>query len=342
MSLYDVLFDRVLRHFDTELAHSLGAIVVRAAGAARPGVRADPILRTRALGREFPTPFGIAAGFDKNATMLLGLGALGFGHVEVGTVTPKAQPGNPKPRLVRLVDDRALINRMGFNNEGIEAMADRLRAARSDGRRPVVGVNIGKNKSTPLESAADDYRAAALELAPHADYIAVNVSSPNTPGLRGLQDEAQLEPILSGVVEAAAGVPVLVKISPDLDDDQIVGIAQLVTRLGLAGVIATNTTISREGLKTDPETVAAAGGGGLSGPLLAARSMEVLRLLRQTLPEDATVVSVGGVVTAHDVLARLDAGADLVQGYTSFVYEGPGWARAVNRDLATLMRSRSV
>ena len=340
MRLYDVLFDRVLRHLDTELAHSLGAAVVRAAGAARPGVRTDPILRTRALGREFPTPFGVAAGFDKNATMLLGLGALGFGHVEVGTVTPKAQPGNPKPRLARLVEDRALINRMGFNNEGIEAMADRLRTARADGRRPVIGVNIGKNKTTPLEAAADDYRAAAEALAPLADYLAINVSSPNTPGLRGLQDEQQLEPILSAVLQEAGEVPVLVKIAPDLDDEQIGGIAQLVTRLGLAGVVAANTTVSREGLVTDAETVAAAGDGGLSGPLLAPRSLEVLRLLRQTLPATSAVISVGGVVTAHDVLERLDAGADLVQGYTSFIYEGPGWARTVNRELAALLRQR--
>lgn len=342
MKLYDALFAGILQHLDTELAHTLGAVVVRAAGAVRPGVRADPILRTTALGREFPTPFGVAAGFDKNATMLLGLGALGFGHVEIGTVTPKPQPGNPKPRLARLVEDRALINRMGFNNEGVSAVAQRLRAARSVRKRPVIGVNIGKNKVTPLEGAVDDYRTAASALAPFADYLAVNVSSPNTPGLRGLQDEAQLEPILSSVLDAAGDVPVLVKIAPDLDDEQIAGIAGLVTRLGLAGVIATNTTISREGLVTDAAAVAAAGEGGLSGPVLAQRSLAVLRLLREALPADATIISVGGVVTAHDVLERLDAGASLVQGYTSFIYEGPGWARKVNRELARLLASRSA
>lgn len=340
MKAYDLLFSGILRHLDTELAHTLGAVVVRSAGRLRPGVRADPILRTRALGRDFPTPFGVAAGFDKNAHMLLGLGALGFGHVEVGTVTPKAQPGNPKPRLARLVDDRALINRMGFNNDGAAAVAERLREARSNPKRPVIGVNIGKNKVTELEHAADDYRSAAAQLAPYADYLAVNVSSPNTPGLRGLQDETQLEPILTGVLAASGSIPVLVKIAPDLDDEQIRGIGQLVTDLGLAGVIATNTTISREGLRTDAAAVAAAGDGGLSGPILAERSLAVLRILRDALPEDATIVSVGGVVSAADVLERLDAGASLVQGYTSFVYEGPGWARQINRDLAALLRAR--
>lgn len=341
MKPYDLLFAGILKHLDTEMAHRLGAAVVRAAGAVRPGVRADPILRTKALGREFPTPFGVAAGFDKNATMLLGLGALGFGHVEVGTVTPLPQPGNPKPRLARLVADRALINRMGFNNEGVAAMAERLRAARAVDRRPVIGVNIGKNKVTPLAGAVDDYRSAASALAPYADYLAVNVSSPNTPGLRGLQDEAQLEPILKAVLGEAGTVPVLVKIAPDLDEEQIGGIAQLVTRLGLAGVIATNTTISRDGLVTDPAVVAAAGEGGLSGPVLAQRSLEVLRLLRHALPQQSTIISVGGVVTAADVLERLDAGASLVQGYTAFIYEGPGWARTVNRELAKLLASRS-
>ena len=336
MSAYDLLFSGVLKHLDTENAHVLGKRVVQAAGLARPGVRAAPSLRTRALGREFPTPFGIAAGFDKNAQMVLGLGALGFGHVEVGTVTPVAQEGNPRPRLFRLVGDRSLINRMGFNNEGADAVAERLERVMSNSRRPVVGVNIGKNRSTAVEDAAADYVRCARRLGHLADYLAVNVSSPNTPGLRGLQDAEQLEPILSGVLEEAGRTPVLVKIAPDLDDTAIDAVADLVVRLDLAGVIATNTTISRSGLTADPGRIAEIGDGGLSGPPLARRSIEVLRLLRGALPSDSTIISVGGVQGGFDVHERLVAGANLVQGYTEFIYSGPGWAHRVNGDLTAL------
>lgn len=336
MTAYDLLFRHGFAHIDPERAHHLGAAAIRAIGAARPGVRTDARLTTRALGREFPTPFGIAAGFDKDATMIAGLGALGFGHVEVGTITARPQPGNDRPRLFRLVDDRALVNRMGFNNGGAAAAAERIAAAREARSRPVIGVNIGKSRVVDADDAAAveaDYLHSARLLAPVADYLAVNVSSPNTPGLRGLQEERLLEPLLAAVREAAGAVPVLVKIAPDLDDEQVAGIAALATRLELAGIVATNTTIRRDGLRTAADAVAHAGAGGLSGPPVASRSLAVLRLLRAQLPAAIDVVSVGGVETAGDVRARLDAGAALVQGYTGFIYRGPGWAREVNRGL---------
>lgn len=337
MTLYDALYDRVLTRIDAERAHHMGAMVVRAAGRLRPGVRADASLRVRALGREFPTPFGLAAGFDKDASMIAGLGALGFGHVEVGTLTAIPQPGNDRPRLFRLLADRALVNRMGFNNGGAAAAADRIRAARAARSRPVIGVNIGKSRVVDVDDAIDDYLASTRLLAPLADYLAVNVSSPNTPGLRGLQDEDRLAPLLAAVRHAAGSTPVLVKIAPDLDDAAIEGVAALVQRLGLAGVIATNTTIARDGLRTDPATVEAAGAGGLSGAPLAERSLAVLRVLRRVLPADVCVISVGGVTTAADVAERLASGATLVQGYSAFVYEGPGWAARINRELPALL-----
>ena len=290
--------------------------------------------QVRVMGLDFKGPFGMAAGFDKNAEMVKELGQLGFSHVEIGTVTRHAQKGNPKPRLFRLKKDLSLINRMGFNNDGADAVARRLEKLRSSsGNLPVIGVNIGKSKITELEDAVSDYEHSAEKLAPFADYIAVNVSSPNTPGLRSLQAIDQLEPILKGVIAKAAGKPVLVKIAPDLADEDVLGVAALATKLGLSGVIATNTTISRSSLKTDSQSVATMGAGGLSGPVLKDRSIEVLRLLRANLPSEITVVSVGGVFSSSDVSQRLELGASLVQGYTGFVYEGPLWARKINRGL---------
>ncbi|MCH1883458.1 quinone-dependent dihydroorotate dehydrogenase [Agrococcus sp. ARC_14] len=338
MTAYDLLFRHGFAHLEPEPAHHLAATAIKALGAARPGVRTDPQLRTHALGRAFATPFGVAAGFDKDATMIAGLGALGFGHVEVGTLTAQPQPGNPRPRLFRLTADRALVNRMGFNNGGAAAAADRIAAARQARSRPVIGVNIGKSRVVDAEDVAAverDYLQSTRLLAPVADYLAVNVSSPNTPGLRGLQDAALLEPLLAAIRGAAGATPVLVKIAPDLDDEQVEGIAALAARLELAGVIATNTTISRDGLRTSPDAVAHAGAGGLSGPPVAARSLAVLRLLRQALPTSVDVISVGGVETVDDVRARLAAGAALVQGYTAFIYRGPGWAREINRGLVS-------
>jgi dihydroorotate dehydrogenase len=295
--------------------------------------RPDPSLAVDALGLRFDSPFGVAAGFDKDGEGVIGLGQLGFGHVEVGTLTARAQPGNEKPRLFRLIPDRAVINRMGFNNHGAAPAAARLGKVAAKRHRPVLGVNIGKSRVVAVEDATADYLESARVLAPVADYLVVNVSSPNTPGLRGLQELDQLAPLLSAVKAVAGSVPLLVKIAPDLTDEQVRTIAELVVELGLAGIIATNTTISREGLRTDPAVVERAGAGGLSGAPLAERSLEVLRLIRARVPADLCVISVGGVETAADVQRRLDAGATLVQGYTAFLYLGPLWARQINRDL---------
>lgn len=341
---YRLVFTAVFQRMDAERAHHVGASVIRAIGR-RPRVatalarctKPARELRVEAMGLEFPSPFGLAAGFDKNAEMIDGLAALGFGHVEVGTVTPLAQPGNPKPRMYRLVADHGLINRMGFNNDGANAALESLRRVRTD--RCIVGVNIGKNKSTPTERAVDDYVAAATTLRELADYLVVNVSSPNTPGLRGLQELDALAPILESTRDAASGVPVLVKIAPDLTDEQIATICDLAVRVGLDGIVATNTTVARAGLSAPERVVDAYGAGGLSGAPLRARSLEVLRTVRAHVPADFCVISVGGVTTARDVQDRLDAGATLVQGYTAFLYEGPGWAASINSGLRQLRRA---
>lgn len=305
-----------------------------ALGALKPlRLRASQTKQIEAFGITFNGAFGLAAGFDKNAIAIRALGELGFSHVEVGTVTALPQPGNPKPRLFRLLDDRALINRMGFNNEGAEAVAERLARLRARNLRtlPVIGVNIGKSKVTPVEDAAEDYRKSARLLAPHADYLAVNVSSPNTPGLRSLQSVTALEPILRAVLDEAQSKPVLVKIAPDLADEDVLAVADLAKKMQLAGVIATNTTISREGLKTPAAKVEAIGDGGLSGAPLKSRSIEVLELLKARIGDSMAIVSVGGVETPTETKERLEAGATLVQGYTGFIYCGPLWARKINR-----------
>jgi dihydroorotate dehydrogenase len=349
--VYRLLFDLVFRRMDPERAHHLAFGWIRAVSAV-PGLRAlvrrvlahrDPALRTRALGLDLPGPFGLAAGFDKNAVGIDGLAMTGFDYVEIGTVTGRAQPGNPAPRLFRLVEDRALVNRMGFNNDGSEAVAARL-AARPRSSATVVGVNIGKTKAVPETEAEADYVASTERLARHADYLVVNVSSPNTPGLRDLQAVDRLRPLLTAVREAAdrsadRRVPLLVKIAPDLADDDVDAVADLALELGLDGVIATNTTIGREGLRTAPAAVEAAGAGGLSGAPLKERSLEVLRRLRARTDGRLTLVSVGGVETADDVWERILAGASLVQGYSAFIYEGPFWARRIHRGLAARLRA---
>jgi dihydroorotate dehydrogenase len=344
--MYRLLFSLVFSRMDPERAHHLAFRVIRALpflGLGRIVERStgpSPELAVDALGQRFPSPFGVAAGFDKDALGVVGLGNLGFGHVEVGTITALPQPGNETPRLFRLVADRALINRMGFNNGGADAAAGRLSRLSRRTHRPVLGVNIGKSRVTPVEQATDDYVRSAKVLAPHADYLVVNVSSPNTPGLRGLQELDALAPLLEAVRQAAGRTPLLVKIAPDLEDDEVVRICELVTRLGLDGIIATNTTISRAGLVTPAAEVEAIGAGGLSGAPLAARSLAVLRLIREHVPASLCVISVGGVETADDVQERLDAGATLVQGYTAFIYLGPLWARQVNRGLERIRRER--
>lgn len=340
--MYPWLF-RFLRRLNPEFTHHAGVALLQAFGL--PGVRAllergyadDPRLSRQLMGLHFAHPFGLAAGFDKDAEIIAGLGAVGFGHVEVGTVTPRAQPGNPAPRLFRLPEDQALINRMGFNNRGVESMLDNLHRARSAKRRPVIGVNIGKNRDTPLERAEDDYGVLTQKLAPVADYLVVNVSSPNTPGLRALQDPSVLDRLLAIVQQESGATPVLVKVSPDSPDEEIADIAVLVTQRGLAGLVATNTTVAREGLSTPPARVAAMGDGGLSGAPLQARSEQVLRVAREALGEGPCLISVGGVSTGAQMLSRLDAGADLVQAYTSFVYRGPFVARHIIRELLAEM-----
>jgi dihydroorotate dehydrogenase len=288
-----------------------------------------------AMGLTFPHPVGLAAGFDKNGVGIDALGALGFGHVEIGTVTGEPQPGNPRPRLFRLPQDRAVVNRMGFNNDGAEAVALRLaRRGRPEGA-PVLGINIGKTKVVPAEHAIADYEKSTGLLAPHADYLVVNVSSPNTPGLRDLQAVEVLEPLLTAVrrradqVRPDDRVPLLVKIAPDLSDDDVLAVADLAVAIGLDGIIATNTTTTRDGLRTDAATVEAIGAGGLSGAPLRERATAVLRMVRGRVGDDLTLVGVGGITTPQDARERLEAGADLVQGYTAFVYEGALWPRSL-------------
>ena len=356
---YDALFRHVLARLDPERAHVLtlralslahavpGAAQLFRLVTATPDPTRDHGSGRLVLGARHSSPLGLAAGLDKDGELPLALLDLGFGHVEVGTVTAKAQPGNPRPRSFRLLEDRSLINRMGFNNHGAQALARRLAKARRTerGQRATIGVNIGKSKITALEDAAEDYRFSARLLAPYASYLAINVSSPNTPGLRDLQSVEMLRPVLEAVVEEAQDarvrlrreVPVLVKIAPDLHDEDVRAVAELAVEVGLAGVIAANTTIARpSSLRTRPETIARIGAGGLSGPMLAERSLQVLRLLRATLPADAVIISCGGVTTAQDVRDRLAAGADLVQGYTAMIYEGPAWPGRLAREVGPL------
>jgi dihydroorotate dehydrogenase len=358
--IYRALFRTVFQGMDPERAHHLGFGAIRAAAAVPGGAAAlraalgprDPQLRVKALGLEFPGPFGLAAGFDKNALGIDGLAALGFAFVEIGTVTAQAQPGNPAPRMFRLLRDRCLINRMGFNNDGANVVAGRLarRAARlksssTGSRSPVIlGVNIGKTKIVPEEEAVADYVFSATQLAPYADYLTVNVSSPNTPGLRNLQAVEVLRPLLLAVREAADGaagrrVPLLVKIAPDLADADVEAVADLAVEIGLDGIIATNTTISRAGLRTPQAEVEACGAGGLSGPVLLPRALEVIRALRARVGPEMALVGVGGITTAADAQAFLEAGATLVQGFTGFIYEGPFWASRIHRGLTARKRS---
>jgi dihydroorotate dehydrogenase len=338
--MYSFIFRTVFSRMDAETAHHLVMPVVRVLGVrplawiARAVTRPDESLRTRALGLVFESPFGVAAGFDKNAVAVRGLHALGFGHIEIGTVTAIPQGGNPRPRLFRLLADRALINRMGFNNAGAAVAARRLERLRKRRVRPVIGANIGKSRAVDVGQATADYVASTRLVAPVADYLVVNVSSPNTPGLRGLQAVETLRPLLEAVHSAAGATPLLVKIAPDLPDDEVEAIARMAVDIGLAGLVATNTTISRAGLLTDSDEVEAMGAGGVSGAPLRDRALEVLRIVRAAVPAGFCVIAAGGVETATDVRERLDAGADLVQGYTGFIYRGPLWARQINRGLA--------
>ncbi len=318
-----------------EKAHALTLDAVRWRGrmlsAARQGAPA-----LQAFGLSFSNRVGLAAGFDKNAVAVDGWLSLGFGHVEVGTVTPKPQPGNPQPRVFRLVSPEAIINRMGFPNDGAEQVVARLRARRRPG---VVGVNIGKNAATPLDRAIDDYMFCLRAVFPVADYITVNVSSPNTVGLRSLQDTEHLVPLLARLIEESQALerqhsrraPLLVKLSPDLADAELRKVATAVASVPVAGIIATNTTISRD---TIPDQPLAREAGGLSGRPLFARSCAAVRVLRETLGPEMPIIGVGGVASASDARALRQAGANLVQLYTGLVYQGPGLVRELASALA--------
>ncbi|WP_308651865.1 quinone-dependent dihydroorotate dehydrogenase [uncultured Actinomyces sp.] len=347
--LYDLLYKTVLTRIDPEVIHDVcvkgvaltGRLpfvrdVVRQAWGRRPAIPVPSAGQGGPFARPVPGVLGLAAGMDKEGEAVEGMDALGFGFIEVGTFTAQAQPGNDKPRMWRYPATRAVRNRMGFNNSGADEAARRLRELRSTvrGRSIVVGANIGKTKVVPLEDAVEDYRYSAAAVARWADYLVVNVSSPNTPGLRDLQNVESLRPILEAVREAGDAaahrhVPLLVKIAPDLADEDVDAVADLVTDMGLDGVVATNTTIDHD-----------LGEGGLSGAPLLPRSLEVVRRLRARLGEGPTIIGVGGISSIMDAELMLDAGADLLQAYTAFIYNGPAWPGRINRALATMRRPR--
>jgi dihydroorotate dehydrogenase len=347
--MYESLLKPLLFRVPAEAAHQLAFGTLRAAHVL-PGVKRilracfaarGPELEVRVMGLRFPNPIVLAAGFDKHAEGYAALASLGFGAIEVGTITGQPQSGNPRPRLFRLPVDRALLNRMGFNNCGSERASKRLQRPRAD----VVGVNIGKTKIVPDDKAVDDYVASAERLGPLADYLVVNVSSPNTPGLRDLQAASRLRPLLGSVRAALDRVcpegrpPLLVKIAPDLADEEILAVADLALELGLDGIVATNTTIARTGLSTDAGMVATLGNGGISGAPLRQRALGVLRLLRSRVGTRLTLVAAGGIESVDDAWERLCAGASLIQVYTAFVYAGPALPSRLARGL--LARARA-
>ncbi len=345
--MYKLLLRPILFLFDPERVHhwSFSAIRLLHLFGLGPLMRRcyqlrDPRLEREVFGLKFPNPVGLAAGFDKDAVLYNELSDFGFGFIEIGTLTPKAQPGNPKKRLFRLRADQAVINRMGFNNRGVFEAVDRLKKK----HRVLVGGNIGKNKVTPNEQAVKDYMICFEALFPHVDYFVVNVSSPNTPGLRELQDRKPLTELLRTMkrentreaqIRGQAEKPILLKIAPDLSDAQLLDIIEIVADTGIDGVIATNTTISRDGLKSDilltEET------GGLSGRPLRRRATEVIRFLHDKSGGAFPIIGVGGIQSPEDALEKLEAGASLVQLYTGFIYEGPGLVKRINRRILEKM-----
>ena len=347
-TVYKALIRPLLYLLPAEAAHHLAFGCLRLLSVI-PGMLAlmrrvfhqrDGASRVRALGLDFPNPIGLAAGFDKDAIGYEALGAMGFGFIEVGTLTGQPQPGNPAPRLFRLPKDRALVNRMGFNNRGSADAVARLQRP----HRTIVGVNIGKTKVVPEDEAIADYVASAKRVGPLADYVVVNVSSPNTPGLRNLQATEKLRPLLGAVREAlnevspARHVPLLVKIAPDLADEDVDSVADLALDLGLDGIIATNTTIRRDGLESTAAEVERCGAGGLSGPPVRERSLEVLQRLRAKVGDQLVLISVGGIETVEQAWERIQAGATLVQIYTAFIYEGPWLPSRLAKGVAELTR----
>ena len=294
----------------------------------------DPKLEKELFGLKFKNPVGLAAGFDKDAKLFNELSSFGFGFIEIGTLTPLPQDGNPKKRMFRLPKDSGLINRMGFNNGGVKEAVERLKKNNSG---IIIGGNIGKNKVTPNENATDDYVICFEELHPHVDYFVVNVSSPNTPNLRALQDKEPLTQLLNKLVEMNAAKdiqrPILLKIAPDLTDSQLDDIIDIVADTKIDGVISSNTTISREGLNTDQAEIEKIGNGGLSGKPLTKRATEVIRYLSSKSNKAFPIIGVGGIHSAEDAIEKLEAGADLVQVYTGFIYEGPSLIKKINKEI---------
>lgn len=341
--MYKFLIRPILFLFDPEAVHHFTFNLLKFKGKV-PGFKIftswlfnyeNVRLEKKILGLTFKNPVGLAAGFDKDAKLIDELACFGFGFVEIGTLTPKPQAGNDKPRLFRLPEDKAIINRMGFNNQGVYSAVERLKKRKSD---VIVGGNIGKNKVTPNEKALDDYAQCFETLYPYVDYFVVNVSSPNTPGLRELQEKEPLQKLLSYVKQLSLSKekqkPVLLKIAPDLSDSQLDDIVDILKQTQTDGVIATNTTISRENLQSTSAQIAKIGAGGLSGAPLSNRSNEVIAYLRKQLGKDYPIIGVGGIMSAADAKEKLKAGADLVQIYTGFVYEGPGFVKEVLKQLS--------
>ena len=342
--MYHLILKPILFLFNPEKAHYFTTNMLSTV-LAIPGMKSifaalfqikDKRLERTVFGIKFPNPVGLAAGFDKEAKLYKDMVHLGFGFIEVGTITPKGQPGNPKPRLFRLTQDDALINRMGFNNEGLAGAVERLKSRNSN---LVIGGNIGKNKVTPNEKATEDYITCFEALFPHVDYFVVNVSSPNTPNLRALQDKKPLTELLSTLQnlnnKKPNPKPILLKIAPDLTNEQLDDIVEIVANTKIAGLIATNTTISREGLKSNPSLVQEM--GGLSGKPVRDKSTEVIRYLRKKSNASFPIIGVGGIHSAEDAIEKLDAGCDLVQLYTGFVYEGPALVKSINKGVLARM-----
>lgn len=341
--MYKFLLRPILFCFDPEKVHYFTFGLIRFAHKLGFGalfkslyVQKDVRLKRNVFGLEFDNPVGLAAGFDKDAALYNELSNFGFGFVEIGTLTPKPQAGNPKKRLFRLKKDKAIINRMGFNNKGVDAAVDRLKKRRT---QIIIGGNIGKNKVTPNTKATDDYLHCFEALYDYVDYFVVNVSSPNTPNLRALQEKEPLTALLKTVQKAnsqkSKPKPVLLKIAPDLNQDQLRDIIEIVQEAKIDGIIATNTTIAREPLSTSKEKVEAIGNGGLSGKPLTDRSTEVIRFLHQQSGGEIPIIGVGGIHSPEDALQKLKAGASLVQLYTGFIYEGPALVKAINKALLT-------
>ncbi|WP_417887403.1 quinone-dependent dihydroorotate dehydrogenase [Zunongwangia sp.] len=335
--MYKSIIRAILFKYDPEAVHHFTVNTVKKLSKI-PGISGllkslycieDPRLEREVFGIKFKNPVGVAAGFDKDANLYKELSNLGFGFIEVGTVTPKAQPGNDKKRLFRLKQDQAIINRMGFNNKGVEAMVEELKK----NTNVLIGGNIGKNKITPNEEAVNDYTCCFEALFDYVDYFVVNVSSPNTPNLRALQDKEPLTHLLNTLMDLNNAKtnpkPILLKIAPDLTDSQLLDIIDIVAETEISGVIATNTTISREGLQSEAKNET----GGLSGKPLRNRATEVIRFLSEKSNNAFPIIGVGGIHSAEDAIEKLDAGASLVQLYTGFIYEGPSLIKAINKKI---------